>query len=131
MSFEEVKVNVNAPYYAASASSVVTPSSLTQNILFSYGPNRKARVRKLVITYTGSSPILISLGYYNPASNAFVPVIPALYALAEATTTYSEEDLPEAEFPGSSSGGVIQVATPGQSSAITSGLYVQAETVTY
>ncbi len=129
--FEEVKVNVAAPYYAASSSSVIVPSSSTQNVLYSYGPGKKARVRKLVITYSGTSPIMISLGYFNPSSNAFVPVIPALYALAGATTTYSEDELPEAEFPGSSSGGVIQVATPGQTSAITSGLYVQAETVTY
>jgi len=131
--FEKVKVNVYAPYYSASSSSVITPSAATQNVLFAYGPNKKARVRKLIITNTGSSPVIISLGYFNPAPgvNTFVPVIPALYALASATTTYSIDELPESEFPGSSSGGVIQVATPGQSSAVTSGLTVQAEVVTY
>ena len=129
--FEKVKVNVYAPYYSASSSSVITPSATTQNVLFAYGPNKKARVRKLIITYTGSSPIIISLGFYNPSNSSFFPVIPALYALASATTTYSVDELPEAEFPGSSAGGVIQVATPGQSSAITSGLTVQAEVVTY
>ena len=129
--FEKVKVNVYAPYYSASSSSVITPTSATQNVLFAYGPNKKARVRKLLITYTGTSPIIISLGFYNPSTSSFFPVIPALYALAAATTTYSIDELPEAEFPGSGAGGVIQVATPGQSSAITSGLTVQAEVVTY